>query len=1787
MNSTVTFLGLILPVSQFIGELIVASSRLSVPRLCDGVRTRRSVLASRFKVSAGPRAAVAIAAMMLASSAARAQADFEKGFQAYQSYHGSDFDTVNLANGNLILNIPLLSYEQRGGVPPLVISIRSNSTTFQSTPPFQNGPPDTKQHEVASGVIGSPWGQPHVAISPGGLYWKEERITTASKTGGGGPEYLTRFVATDDSGATHSLGGSIANSTAGLVPGIMYSVDGSGLMWRPGNGSSVPVVVDRKGNVGGLNDPNGNAITLQGTCAQPVGGGEYFNPSLAPWEGNAYGTASATSIVDTVGRVIPNPSYLPPTAPYSCVVDLDASYHPASLTSGAGCETWNFPGQEGGTVPLIFCYEQIAINGYIPTPGQGESSPGSEQINETWWVLTSVTLPNQTQWIFTYDYYGQVASVTMPTGATVSYTYGGNIGSNPYATRLACGNPPGQIPVTGTPVWPYSNLMSTRMVTTRTLNLNDGSPLQVWTYSSTIGSGWASSPNAGKVTVTDPTPFNDVTVHTFKLVGASGPAPVCGPYETQTQYYQGSNTSVAPLKSVTTTYSVSGSDYANPTNFSNYISVGVFPQTVTTTLGSGANAVTSQDVNTYDSSPPHSFGTYQDYLGNTHPFSFGQLLKFTESDWGAAGSSTPGPILRTTFHTKLWQSNWNYYAANLIDLACLDTVFSGSYAPLQPSCTAPAPPAAQVSQSTYAYDQSPSPTSARGNLTSVTRWLSGGTSPVYKTVYNTSGMKTQKIDPLGNTTTTTYDGTGLYPQEIQYPSTTYGTTTTTHIEYPAYDSNTGELLTHTDENGNITTFTYDNMRRRIELVPPTTGGTVWYCYTDEGYVLPAGSGGTSCAQAAGPPYEVVVTEQITSSLNKELTYVVDNLGRLAQTQLNTDPSGTTYSVITYDALGRKASEYNPTRCSTPTTNCGEATWGVTSYAYDAINRMVSAAEPDNSIVSTSYSGNNTTVTDEVGNQRTTTTDGLGRLTVVVEAPNNTSYDYVTDYGYDALGDLLSVNQKGGSTNSANWRTRTFVYDSLSRLTSATNPESGTIGYSYLNSGGALCAGDASAVCTKTAPSPNQISTGTKTVATTYAYDALNRLTGKSYSDTYTVNPVTSSVAYGYDGVALTGCMIAPPADTDKYPKPLRTSMCDGSGGTSFTHNQMGWNLQARRAIGTVSEYQTNAYDLAGLPTSVASAGYTIGYTYSGAGRPLTAENFVSPDTTFVKAATYAPPGGLAGMTMGYTSTFAGISTSNAYNNRLQPILLSATSPTGTVFSLCFDYHLGVAVNTAPCSFAASSLGDNGNVYQVVNNLNATRTRQYTYDALNRIATGQSSGTHWGEAYTTDAWGNLTTISAYNSKPGENLNTSASTINQLAAFVYDAAGNLIGNGSTTYTYDAENRLIGSSLGYSYIYDGDGQRVEKCAPAGTIPGTCASGATGTLYWRGIGSGETLTETDLAGNTQNNYAFFDGKRVARVDSSGGVHYYFSDQLGTHAVIENATGTACEQDADYYPYGGEQSDYCTTQVPQNYKFTGKERDAESGLDMFGARYYGSSLGRFMTPDAPKFSEKSDPQSWNLYSYVSNNPMSREDPTGNNWFNVNKQWEWHDGNRWKDENGKEHKSDYTVLLRIEKTGKYSQDGAEIEKLTLLGRGNNDVLATGTGYTGSTKFHLMTTPNGNYEINLSKRGGFSDEHMLADGGLSAFSGIQQIGRTFTVNGQAASYQGEWGNLRANLNATNGSPTHFYLHGKNLFFTEGRTYTHGCTTEPYEVVLKSLFKLDPSGVGEGAKNGRVLVNVSGK
>jgi RHS repeat-associated protein len=595
--------------------------------------------------------------------------------------------------------------------------------------------------------------------------------------------------------------------------------------------------------------------------------------------------------------------------------------------------------------------------------------------------------------------------------------------------------------------------------------------------------------------------------------------------------------------------------------------------------------------------------------------------------------------------------------------------------------------------------------------------------------------------------------------------------------------------------------------------------------------------------------------------------------------------------------------------------------------------------------------------------------------------------YVTLYTYDALDNLTCAVQKATDTTTftncasapATWRPRSFAYDSLSRLLSATNPESGTINYSYDANGN---------LASKTSPKPNQ--TGAATVVASYTYDALNRLTQKSFN-----NGSTPTVRYGYDGFALTSCAVAPPPLTDGYPVGRRTAMCDGAGAESWSHDLMGRVLTDSRTTNGVPKSTVYAY-LPYVDGSLNTIAYpstrTLTFTPSSAERLLSVVDATGP-INYALNAKYAPQGSLAKLQDGGSlySTFL-------YNKRLQPCWMystntSAGAPTnctqtgvvnGTILDYQYDFGLGVA--------------DNGNVVQIANRRDPTRTQSFTYDNLNRIATAQTqtagvtipNANCWGLTFGYDPWGNLLSWSTTGPTGcGEPmpLNVSSTNANQITGYCYDAAGNLLlqavcptgSNPVYTYYYDAESHLIqvAGTLGTCstatacYSYDGDGRRVQK--------------STGKLYWYGASS-DPLDETDLQGNTNNasfkEYVFFNGKRIARRDSSNNVDYYFADHLGTARVVTNAGGTILD-DSDFYPFGLDRS-VVGPSSGNTYKFTGKERDSESGLDNFGARYYASTLGRFMSPDPTMASVNGfNPQSWNRYAYVLNSPLKFLDPNG------------------------------------------------------------------------------------------------------------------------------------------------------------------------------------------------------------
>ena len=128
---------------------------------------------------------------------------------------------------------------------------------------------------------------------------------------------------------------------------------------------------------------------------------------------------------------------------------------------------------------------------------------------------------------------------------------------------------------------------------------------------------------------------------------------------------------------------------------------------------------------------------------------------------------------------------------------------------------------------------------------------------------------------------------------------------------------------------------------------------------------------------------------------------------------------------------------------------------------------------------------------------------------------------------------------------------------------------------------------------------------------------------------------------------------------------------------------------------------------------------------------------------------------------------------------------------------------------------------------------------------------------------------------------------------------------------------------------------------------------------------------------------------KESTAVDAMVGTTYYIDDHLGT-ASLELSSGGWPIWKGEFAPYGAELDTQATA---NHYKFTGKERDAESGLDYFGARYYGSAMGRWMSPDWSAkeepipYAKLDDPQSLNLYGYVGNNPLARVDADGHDYF--------------------------------------------------------------------------------------------------------------------------------------------------------------------------------------------------------
>jgi RHS repeat-associated protein len=864
-----------------------------------------------------------------------------------------------------------------------------------------------------------------------------------------------------------------------------------------------------------------------------------------------------------------------------------------------------------------------------------------------------------------------------------------------------------------------------------------------------------------------------------------------------------------------------------------------------------------------------------------------------------------------------------------------------------------------VARSEFVYDN-PGTT---GNPTRVTNWdsskgplnssapvLTSGNSISVLTEYNQYGGPTLITDARGFLTHLTYGNAGGYID--LYPTVTqaaYGTAVQ-RTETRDYDPSSGLVKRTTDNDNNVSSSTVYDAFGRPTLVTAAEG---------------TAAEARSSTEYSDGERRVIVRSDLNNAGDGRLVAIqhYDQLGRVRLTQQLEDAAtenayleSSGIKVQTrYLVAGSNNYQLvsNPYRASSVNAAGSEATMGWTRTSSDNAGRFVEvqafggAGLPAPWGSNTSSSGaavtavdaNTVVVTDQSGRQRKSVTDGLGRLIQVYEDP--AGVNYLTSYSYDARDDLVGVNQGSQS--------RTFVYDSLKRLTAATNPESGTINYDYDENGNLRHRTDA-----------RLLADNSDHVRITYDYDELNRVKTRIYNDG------TPNVTYSYDPGIANG-------------KGRLASVSSTVSSYSYEEFDALGRIKAGKQTTDGNVYAMSyMYDLAGhLTSQVYPSGRVVTNSFDTAGRlnNVTGQKTGQAARTYASSFSYTAHGAVATAQLGN-----GLWEHAGFNSRLQStqIGLGTAGTNSSVLEL--DYNYGTTNN-------------NGNVQSQSITVPgaAALTQSYSYDQLNRLLSAQeTSGGNpsWQQAFTyldqngqNGRYGNRridaanTTTELISENPWFDPATNRIQPQAGEQYDYDAAGNLRKDKTGhTFAYDAENKQTiyaggnPANGGASYAYDGNGQRVKKVGSAGT----------------------TISVYDAMGKLVAEYS------DPQPSTGGGTSYVTADNLGTPRVITNATGNVIGRH-DYLPFGEEiastyggrsgVSGYAATDNVKQ-KFTSNERDLETGLDYVQARYYSAVQGRFISSDPMMSSGRtSEPQTWNRYTYCGNNPLIYIDPTGTDWY--------------------------------------------------------------------------------------------------------------------------------------------------------------------------------------------------------
>lgn len=1143
-------------------------------------------------------------------------------------------------------------------------------------------------------------------------------------------------------------------------------------------------------------------------------------------------------------------------------------------------------------------------------------------------VPSQLTVPGpSTPQIYQFRWYNNSAnelqSIVLPTGGTISYTYGTRCDAPPFANpRL------------------HPTYACRRTVLTRTVSPNG--VVGTWTYHYVNGAGVATDP------------YGNDEVHSFAAV-VNNQISSSGSVETSLKTYSGCSP-INPdcsipgslLRTVTTDYTGDNGPLIPAQHQQLY---NVRPIRKTLTLENGYVSQTETDYETFSYTS----------IGGTFTGSRLNVTARREYDYG---SGVPGPLLRRTAYTYLHTGNTNYVSRNIVDRVTSTTVYDS----LADQCQGQARPCTQTVNEYDVYTHTGQPMVAsgavqhdaaygtpfiyRGNVTAVKRWLNTTSSFLIATnQYDDAGNVISTIDPLGHKTsfefTDSWANSACAPAGQGKAYVTKVTNALNQISRRSYYSCTGQIASSIDANNNQTSFQFDALWRltRITYPPQVVNGSSVNGVTNFTYNDAPGT------------LSVEKTKTIDGVRSTDEFYYFDDLGReVSHSTASDEATPWNKADSCYDLKDRKTFVSYPYQAATPnaTPVCSGAG---DAYQYDALSRVISTTHSDGSSTITSYTGRATRFTDEgngsVRTQRLTQVDGLGRLASTCEVtsatligitgtPTACSQDsaangYLTSYQYDALGNLRSVSQGGLNA-------RSFVYDSLSRLTSDTNPESGTITYVYDND---------SELSTRTRPAPNQ--TGSLQVVTTMSYDQLHRVTGTTYSDS------TPPVTYNYDETTAFGAPLANTIGrlTSEFtgPSAAKTS------GSVFSYDSMGRVVNNSQctpqncATGTFPLLYT--YDLLGNTLmSTDGAGHTFTNTYNKALRITSTASSLAdaghPGTLL--SATHFNAFGLP------TTATLGNGIVEAYGYTPRGWLQSRTDKLNatTVYSVSITNPANQQTGYAP----------DGNV--LFSNDSSNGNWGYTYDDLNRLVTAGKSTLALNYVYDRfgNRWQQNVTIGT---APAPQYTFDANNRIVGSGIVYDAAGNVTNDGTHTYTYDGENRITrvdGGTTG-NYTYDANGARVRKVSGSGTLD-----------YLYDL-AGHAVTELNSSGAFTRVAIFAEGRHVASY-VNGGTLFAHVDWLGTERVRTNATG-GVNSSFTSLPYG----DGLNSVGPDPLHFTGKMRDAESGLDEFPARYYSSTQGRWLSPDwspvpvAIPYARLDDPRTLNLYAYVGSDPTNHADPDG------------------------------------------------------------------------------------------------------------------------------------------------------------------------------------------------------------